>query len=46
MEDKITLDQVEAAMEGITEKYNSEFYPFEVRHERWRLAVPDEKRLS
>lgn len=31
MEDKITLDQVEAALEGITEKYNSEFYPFEVR---------------
>jgi segregation and condensation protein B len=31
MEDKITLDQVEAAMEGIIEKYNSEFYSFEVR---------------
>lgn len=31
MEDKITLDQVEAAIEGITEKYNSEFYPFELR---------------
>ncbi|MBL7738015.1 MAG: SMC-Scp complex subunit ScpB [Chitinophagaceae bacterium] len=31
MEDKVTLDQVEAAVEGITEKYNSEFYPFEVR---------------
>jgi segregation and condensation protein B len=31
MEDKITLDQVEASMEGIVEKYNSEFYPFEVR---------------
>lgn len=31
MEDKITLDQVETALEGITEKYNSEFYPFEVR---------------
>lgn len=30
MEDKITLDQVEAAMEGIQEKYTSEFYPFEV----------------
>lgn len=28
MEDKIMLDQVEAAMEGIVEKYNSEFYPF------------------
>lgn len=31
MEDKIVLDQVEAAMDGIIEKYNSEFYPFEVR---------------
>src|SRR5690348_5215667 len=31
IEDKITLDQVESAIEGITEKYNSEFYPFEVR---------------
>ena len=31
MEDKITLDQVEASLEGIVEKYNSEFYPFEVR---------------
>ncbi len=31
MEDKITLDQVEAAIEGITEKYNSAFYPFEMR---------------
>lgn len=31
MEDKIVLDQVEAALEGIVEKYNSEFYPFEVR---------------
>jgi segregation and condensation protein B len=31
MEDKVTLDQVETAVEGIREKYNSEFYPFEVR---------------
>ncbi len=31
MEDKISLDKVEAAMEGILEKYQSEFYPFEVR---------------
>src|SRR5687767_9540855 len=31
MEDKVTLDQVEASIEGIVEKYNSEFYPFEVR---------------
>ncbi|MEY4892084.1 MAG: hypothetical protein RIQ34_696, partial [Bacteroidota bacterium] len=31
MEDKIPMDQVEAAVEGITEKYAAEFYPFEVR---------------
>jgi len=31
MDEKISLDQVESAMEGIVEKYNSEFYPFEVR---------------
>ncbi len=31
MEDKISLDQVEAAIEGINEKYGSEFYPFELR---------------
>lgn len=31
MEDKISLDQVEAAIEGINEKYASEFYPFEMK---------------
>ena len=31
MEDKISLDQVEAAVEGITEKYASVFYPFEMK---------------
>lgn len=31
MEDKIVLDQIEAAVEGIIEKYRSEFYPFEIR---------------
>lgn len=31
MEDKVSGDQVDAAIEGIVEKYNSEFYPFEVR---------------
>jgi segregation and condensation protein B len=30
-DDKITLDQVESAIEGITEKYNSEFYSFEMK---------------
>jgi segregation and condensation protein B len=31
MEDKITLDQVETSIDGIREKYASEFYPFELR---------------
>ena len=31
MEDKITLDQVEASVDGIREKYAAEFYPFELR---------------
>jgi segregation and condensation protein B len=31
MEERITLDQVESCIEGIREKYNSEFYPFEVK---------------
>ena len=31
MEDKVEGEQVDAAIEGIVEKYNSEFYPFEVR---------------
>ena len=31
MDDKVNLDQVESALEGIVEKYASEFYPFEVR---------------
>jgi segregation and condensation protein B len=31
MDDKLSLDQVEAAIDGIKEKYQSEFYPFEIR---------------
>jgi segregation and condensation protein B len=31
IEDRASLDQTEAAIEAIREKYNSEFYPFEVR---------------
>ncbi|MDF2380308.1 SMC-Scp complex subunit ScpB [Nostoc ellipsosporum NOK] len=31
MEDKLTLDQIEAGIDGVTEKYKSEFYPFELR---------------
>ncbi|MBL7729292.1 MAG: SMC-Scp complex subunit ScpB [Dinghuibacter sp.] len=29
MEDKVVLDQVESALEGIAEKYQSDFYPFQ-----------------
>ncbi len=31
LEDRATLDQVEAALEAIVEKYQSDHYPFEVR---------------
>src|SRR6476620_8842403 len=31
MEERIMLDQVESCIEGIHEKYQSEFYPFEVK---------------
>jgi segregation and condensation protein B len=31
MEDKIVLDQIESSLEGVVEKYKSEFYPFEIR---------------
>ncbi len=31
MEEKLTLEQVLTALEGIVEKYGSEFYPFEVK---------------
>lgn len=31
MEDKVQPEQVDAALEGIVEKYGAEFYPFEVR---------------
>lgn len=30
LEQQITLDQIESALDGIREKYDSEFYPFEV----------------
>ena len=30
-EGKITLDKVESALEGISEKYSADFYPFEVK---------------
>lgn len=31
MDERITLDQVESCLDGIREKYNAEFYAFEVR---------------
>jgi segregation and condensation protein B len=31
LEDRVSLDQIEAALEGIREKYASEFYPFEAK---------------
>ena len=31
LEERITLDQVESALNGIQEKYSTEFYPFELK---------------
>lgn len=31
MEERVSLDQITSCIEGIKEKYNSEFYPFEVK---------------
>jgi segregation and condensation protein B len=31
MDDKLTLDQICSGIDGIVAKYNTEFYPFEVR---------------
>jgi segregation and condensation protein B len=31
LDDKVVIDQVEASIEGIKEKYSAEFYPFELR---------------
>jgi segregation and condensation protein B len=31
MDDKLTLDQIQSGIDGVIAKYNSEFYPFEVR---------------
>ena len=31
MEEKLTLEQIQTSLDGIIEKYSSEFYPFEVR---------------
>ncbi|HTQ27896.1 MAG TPA: SMC-Scp complex subunit ScpB, partial [Puia sp.] len=31
MEDKLTLEQIQTAIDGIVEKYRAEFYPFEIR---------------
>jgi segregation and condensation protein B len=31
MDDKVVIDQVETSIEGVKEKYNSAFFPFELR---------------
>ena len=31
MDDKVVIDQVETSIEGVKEKYNAEFFPFELR---------------
>ena len=36
MEDKLTLDQIQTAIDGIVEKYSAEFYHFEMKQRRWK----------
>ena len=43
MEDKITLEQVQTAIDGIVEKYRSEFYPFEIRESGGGLQMLTKK---
>src|SRR5580704_10652993 len=31
MEEKVTLEQIQTSIDGIIEKYSSDFYPFEIR---------------
>ena len=46
MEEKVTLEQIQTAIEGIVEKYAPEFYPFDSKGERRRPPIPYQKRLS
>ena len=44
LEERISIDQVETALEGIQEKYSTEFYPFELKQSGggWQfLTKPD-----
>ena len=43
MEDKITMEQVQTAIDGIVEKYQSEFYPFEIRESGGGLQMLTKK---
>ena len=47
MDDKVTMDQVETSIEGINEKYQSEFYPFELRQSGggWQFLTKKEFQL-
>lgn len=44
LEERISLDQVESALNGIQEKYNSEFYPFELKQSGggWQFLTKSE----
>lgn len=48
MDDKVTMDQVETSIDGINEKYQSEFYPFELRQSGggWQFLTKKEFHLK
>ncbi len=46
MEEKLTLEQIQTSIDGIMEKYASEFYPFEVRESGGGWQFLTKKRFS
>jgi segregation and condensation protein B len=48
MDDKVVIDQVETSIEGVKEKYNAEFFPFELRESGggWQFLTKREYRQT
>ena len=46
MDEKLTLDQVQTAIDGIVEKYSSDFYSFSIRESGGGYQFLTKKRFS
>lgn len=46
LDDKVTIDQVETSIDGIKEKYASEFFPFELRESGGGLQFLTKKNIT